>query len=584
MNKLTMKQIGILLLLGLFLIPLSGFAQGGGQENSKKKYVIEVTPARAEVEAGETVQFTAQAVNRDGSVAEVEIEWSVLNSRVGEIDENGLFTALQGGHTPVMARAERSVGKAEVIVFRDDPQNQRQGLKVVINPNNAVLEPAETEQFTASLVDSTGAELEAEFEWGVDGDFGIVDNAGLFEALEVGRGFVYATTQEISGRAHVVIKKDVNNGAGQGVRKTGTKMVLVPKDTLVLIGNSVAFQAFLEDTLGNRTEIYPEWSLIGRNVGGIDASGLFTADTAGNGVVKAILEQYTATARVRVATADDTASAKQADFKMKKRDGDQVGHAKRIKESDVFKISGMPFPLNLLNGAEVTLPVNALEQDITIDVTIPSLAEIKDDSTISLPEAVLNGVSFNVYVDGELVSPYVFDEPVQLVIPYKQDMMDDLGLTLDDLWVFFYTDQAGYESDGLYNIYVDTTDNKIIVEVSHFSEIIIGDKKLAGTTGITSLKLPDAYVLHANYPNPFNPETAIRFHVAGSGMQHLTLSVYNLLGQRVRVLADREFAPGFHQLRWDGTDQHGRALSTGVYLYQLKGAHVNLYRRMVLVR
>jgi hypothetical protein len=351
-----------------------------------------------------------------------------------------------------------------------------------------------------------------------------------------------------------------------------------------LIGNVVQFQAFLEDTLGNRSEVYPEWDMIGRDVGVIDESGLFSADSSGNGVVKAKLERYTATARVRVATAEDTANAKKADFKMKKRDGEQVGNLKRIKETDVFKVSGMPFPLNLLNGAEVTLPAGALEQDITIDVSIPSLAEILKDSIISLPESILNGVSFDVYVDGEPVSPFVFDDPVQLVIPYKQELMEDLGLTLDDLWVFFYTDTAGYEGDGIYNVIVDTTENKIIVEVSHFSEIVIGDKKLAGTTDVESRTAPDAYALYANYPNPFNPVTSIRFHVSGIEMQHLTLTVYNLLGQKIRILANQKFAPGFHQLRWNGTDQQGRPMSSGVYLYRLEGDNLNLCRRMVLMR
>ncbi|MBN2105714.1 Ig-like domain-containing protein [bacterium] len=578
-------QIGAAVFLSVLLFSFSVWAQGDTQGRSKKQYEIEIIPAQVEVDAEETVQFTAQALNREGAAAEVEIEWSVLNKRVGEIDENGLFTAIAGGHTHVIARAGRSVGKAEVIVRRDSVQNQnlRQGLRVVISPNSAIMDAGETCQFSASLVDSSGETLEAAFDWGVDGDFGIVDETGLFEALEAGRGFVYATTGDISGRAHVVVMNENGNHGAMNSAKRGTKMVLVPNDTIVLIENVVQFQAFLEDTLGNQSEVYPEWEMVGRDVGSIDESGLFTASTAGNGVVKASLERYTATARVRVATTEDTANAKNVEFKMKKRDGEQIGNMKRIKETDVFKISGMPFPLNLLNGAEVTLPAGALEQDITIDVSIPSIAGVKD-TTVSLPEAILNGISFDVYVDGELVSPFVFDEPVQLVIPYKQEMMNDMGLTLDDLWVFFYTDKDGYDSDGLFNIYVDTTENKIIVEVSHFSEIVIGDKKLAGTTGVESQVTPDDYALYANYPNPFNPVTSIRFYVSGTQMQHLTLTVYNLLGQKIRVLTDREFAPGFHQLKWDGTNQHGQSMSSGVYLYQLEGQNLNLCRQMVLIR
>ncbi|MBN1782625.1 hypothetical protein JW948_15930 [bacterium] len=586
MKLMKTKGTGMLV-IALTILSMSLWAQGNDGGKTGKKYVIDIIPAQSEVAVGETVQFQAVVHDRNGAPADAEVAWSVLNKRVGEIDEAGLFTAIGPGHTLMMARSEKAVGRAEVIV-RGDAQvipAQRRGLKVVIRPAGARMEVAETEQFTAALTDSAGNVLPAEFDWGVDGDFGSIDDTGLLEALEPGRGFVYASAGDISGRAHVVVMKDSNNGAGQGVRKTGTKMILVPKDTLVLVDNVVQFQAFLQDTLGNRTEVYPEWSLVGRSVGTIDESGLFTAESAGNGVIKALLERYTATARVRVASAEDTANANQIEFKMKKRDGDQVGNLKRIDESDVFKITGMPFPLNLLNGTEVTLPAGSLDENITINVSIPSLAELKADSTVSLPEAILNGVSFDVYVNGEKVSPYVFDEPVQLVIPYKQQLMEDLGLTLDDLWVFFYTDEAGFDSSGVFNVYVDTTDNKIIVEVTHFSEIVVGDKKLAGTTGMTASTLsPVRCALYDNYPNPFNPQTTIRFAVNGQGMQHLTLRVVNVLGEEVRMLADRAFAPGLYTIQWNGSDNRGQQMGSGVYLIRLEGLQINQTKRMLLLR
>jgi hypothetical protein len=583
MNRNRIMKAG----MAIMLMVLSGStlqAQGGGQDRSRKQYIIDVTPMLVELQVGETVQFTAQAKDRSGSVAEVEIEWSVLNQRVGEIDENGLFTAITPGHTIVVARAERSVGRAEVIVRCESPSvPDPNRLKVFIRPRSATLEVGEMQQFSATLVDPNGEELPAEFEWGVDGDFVAIDRTGLLEALEPGRGFIYATTRGISGRAHVVVKRDIQNGAGPGVRKRGTKLVISPRDILVLVGNVVEYEAFLVDTAGNRTEVYPEWEIVGREVGFIDESGLFTAETPGNGVIKATLEHYTATARARVATTEDPANHHQVEFKMKRRDGDQVGQLQRISETDVLRISGLPFPLNLLNGAEISLPAGSLEENISIDVTIPSLAEMAD-STVTLPEAVLNGIAFHVYVDGELVSPYVFDEPVQVVIPYKQELMEDMGLTLDDLWVFFYSDTAGYEADGLYNIIIDTTDHKIIVEASHFSEIVIADKKLSGVTSVTSSNTPAEYNLFGNYPNPFNPETTICFSVGGRQIQHVSLKIYNLLGQEIRVLAEGEFIPGHHELRWDGRDHLGHPMGSGVYLYRLEGEQFNLTGRMVLLK
>ncbi len=79
--------------------------------------------------------------------------------------------------------------------------------------------------------------------------------------------------------------------------------------------------------------------------------------------------------------------------------------------------------------------------------------------------------------------------------------------------------------------------------------------------------LPADLVFQRNVPNPFNPTTMLRFGLPVAG--HVTLSVYNTLGQRVAVLADRPMAAGFHTVRWDGTIDGGRMAGSGVYLLRL---------------
>ena len=94
--------------------------------------------------------------------------------------------------------------------------------------------------------------------------------------------------------------------------------------------------------------------------------------------------------------------------------------------------------------------------------------------------------------------------------------------------------------------------------------------------------LPSEYRLLRNLPNPFNPSTQIEYQIPQQG--HVHLAVYNLLGQKVRVLADglRE-AGAFHAV-WDGTDTQGIPVATGVYLYQFMSNGFTQTRRMLLLR
>ena len=97
--------------------------------------------------------------------------------------------------------------------------------------------------------------------------------------------------------------------------------------------------------------------------------------------------------------------------------------------------------------------------------------------------------------------------------------------------------------------------------------------------------LPSVLQLHPNYPNPFNPETAIPFSIPGAGGQdRFGITIYNATGQTVRRLLDDVLEAGQHEVVWDGRDDGGQAVGSGVYLYRLEGAGSTLIRQMALVR
>ena len=94
--------------------------------------------------------------------------------------------------------------------------------------------------------------------------------------------------------------------------------------------------------------------------------------------------------------------------------------------------------------------------------------------------------------------------------------------------------------------------------------------------------LPTAFKLSQNYPNPFNPTTFIRFSVPQSGM--VSLDIFNLMGQKVRTLVREEKAPGHYEVIWNGKDENGFQLSSGIYIYQLKTDKEILQKKMLLIR
>ena len=90
------------------------------------------------------------------------------------------------------------------------------------------------------------------------------------------------------------------------------------------------------------------------------------------------------------------------------------------------------------------------------------------------------------------------------------------------------------------------------------------------------------FELLPNYPNPFNPSTTISYRVPHNA--HVTITIFNVLGQKVRTLVNQVQAAGEYTVQWDGKDDLGRNMSSGLYLYTLKAGKFHSIRKMLLVR
>ncbi|MBN1893440.1 T9SS type A sorting domain-containing protein, partial [bacterium] len=94
--------------------------------------------------------------------------------------------------------------------------------------------------------------------------------------------------------------------------------------------------------------------------------------------------------------------------------------------------------------------------------------------------------------------------------------------------------------------------------------------------------IPRSLELSQNYPNPFNPETMIHYAIPEQGS--VKISVFNLTGQSVRTLVDERKAPGKYAVRWDGRNDHGQPMPSGIYIYRIRSENRVKSRRMVLMK
>ena len=103
-----------------------------------------------------------------------------------------------------------------------------------------------------------------------------------------------------------------------------------------------------------------------------------------------------------------------------------------------------------------------------------------------------------------------------------------------------------------------------------------------GGTGSESNDVILVSALEGNYPNPFNPETTIAFSTKESG--RVSLDIYNIKGQKVRTLLNDHRDAGSHKVVWDGKDDNGKSVASGVFFYRMKSGKYSSTKKMILMK
>ena len=108
------------------------------------------------------------------------------------------------------------------------------------------------------------------------------------------------------------------------------------------------------------------------------------------------------------------------------------------------------------------------------------------------------------------------------------------------------------------------------------------EKYVTGVTVKKGSQLPAAFSLSNAYPNPFNPSTNIQFSIAKT--ENVKLEVFNILGQKIATLVNSQVKPGNYTATWNGKNEFGNQVASGIYFYRLESQSFNATKKMILMK
>jgi hypothetical protein len=242
-----------------------------------------------------------------------------------------------------------------------------------------------------------------------------------------------------------------------------------------------------------------------------------------------------------------------------------------------FKVSDVHFYLFNFGGAVWPVEIRVNIRELKKDTVCLGPGSLLCSQTYTIP--IDSAYPIMIYLD--LDSLCCVYAPFFLEIeytggtssPYPSPLLTD-GITnpIDtcDAWLFregSYWEWLGYFGSDVGYPILRTTGYTNYTAVAEEEE-----------TGIT----PEDFQLYQSYPNPFNNQTIIKYDLVKPCQ--VTLTIYNILGQKVNTLVNQRQEAGSKIISWDGKDEKGEDLATGIYFYQLKTGEVTHTKRMVLLK
>lgn len=552
---------------------------------------LEIKSGDIELTVGDSIQLEAVYIDTGGIETDTTASWTITPNHLGNIDSAGLFIAAVVGNGMLYATLDTLQDSASIVIVpvenTGSVDEELPTLKIVQGDVELTVE--DSLQFTVVFIDTNNVEIDTTGTWSVFPDsLGTITETGLFYANLPGECIVHVDLDTLSDSVTVIINQ-VEDTSGTG-SSGDNAFVLLPEDTIITLGSQIQYLAYYKGENGGPGELVDttlSWSLEGMPIGNVSQEGILTASATGFALIQAQFEELQGSAFVVVADSS-TDSTGLNTITITKDSPNPQGYSvmQELTEGELWTIGGLPYPMNILNGGGVYFPAGSLTEDIRIHTTLPGFFNVGVDSVSWGLEGVVGGVDFSVIVHDTVSEPYYFETPLIVGLVFKRGLLNNLGIDPHTLSLYFTTtegDSVVFDTTGIGYPTVDMERNRIFSSVAHFSSLAV--KGESGTTvSVESDQpaLPEGYSLKQNYPNPFNPVTTIEFSVPAN--QNVRITVFDILGREIKTLTDRGYDAGFHRISWNGSNQLGQPVSSGMYFYRIEAGEFTKTRKLLLLR
>ena len=572
--------------------PVEDDEDGNEGEDEGNKIVIH--PRKDEIYVGDTLSYYVEYTDSSGVVNDTNAVFSFVPDSLAEFDGDILVAKAAGEGLVIATLDDLTDTLALEIEHKDDEDEEQEKDElptIKISPRNEEIALGDTVQFNVFYIDTNETQKDTSATLSIVPDsLGLIIDNKWFVAENEGVGKIFATLDGLTDSIEVEIEKvedddeedDEQEDENDEKWNLQHRLVLSPKDTIVNIGAVIDYEVRMDSEEGTTDTTVDEWILEGMEIGEL-SDGKLTTTAPGFALVKAKIGDKIGTAFVIVEDAENDSVTNTVQITrrhMSPRKEYKV--IKEVQEGELWRIGGFPHPLNIYNGGFIYFPKGSLKEDIRIHVSVPRFAEVNNDSVRFGPRNVVNGISFEVFVDDTLSEPYYFNTPLIVGLVFKRGLLRNLNIAPRSLRLYYVNQKADsleFDSTGIENSTLSYYRNMIFSHVEHFSTIAIrGEQHTTSLEqGQQEMALPKSIELHQNYPNPFNPVTNIQYNIP-SGM-NVKLDVYNILGQKVKILVNKNQKAGRYTIQWNAGD-----LSSGVYLIRLQAGHRVTVKRALLLK
>ena len=243
-----------------------------------------------------------------------------------------------------------------------------------------------------------------------------------------------------------------------------------------------------------------------------------------------------------------------------------------------YLIEGWDCSITTFNEAYENLVT--LESPFTIDLEFEQSREDSFEivANVTLTENITSGNNKIFFVITNWVD-YSEENPWYYLVVAKSDedvvTLSNIGETAIYSATLDVEMQPDWNLEDLYAVaIVQDWDNHEILQAAQVNLI---------PTSVNDPMIPAEISLYQNYPNPFNPTTTISFDLAQT-TTFVNLEIYNMKGQKVKQLISDQLSAGKHSVIWNGNDENGKPVSSGIYFYKLKSGVYTSTKKMILMK